>query len=336
MWGAWAVLAVLLVAPLVSREIRFVYRGGYELARIHLRSRSLTVVLDDPATDAETRRALTLARDARAFAMASLGLDAGDSFTRFSDVGRDTLVLVLTASRPDTLVPYTWWFPITGRVPYHGYYSLAAAERAEARLAGRGLDTYLRPAPAFSTLGWLPDPVLSTAVTPGPWMAVTVMHELAHNTIWLAGDVTFSESLASLIGYRGAEAFFRNRGDSATADTVARAWAASRVLSRIQARLVADLQARRADAFARADSALGANALRGGHALRTAIDEHNYAAVIAAGLYHGDLDGLEALYQSCGADLRRLVASVRAGVRPPQPCPSQSPGRQSATAPPSP
>ena len=322
---ALVVAGVLVIAPLVSREVRFVYRGGWELARLQWRARSIQSVLDDPRTDSAQRVALGDVVAARSYAADSLGLVAGRSYRRFTDVGRDTLVLVLSASAHDTLAPYTWWFPITGRVPYHGYYSFDAARRAATRLRDRGLDTYLRVAPAFSTLGWLPDPLFSTALAPPPWMAVTVIHELLHNTVWVAGEVVFNESLAELIGYRGAEAFYRARGDTALANLVARGWDAERITARIQAALVAALNVAFADgvepdarerlrtsAFASADSSLHAVGLPGSRALRTAIAEENNAAVIAGGIYHGDLDGLDHLYQVCGADVRQVVTAVRA------------------------
>lgn len=320
---------LLVVAPLVSAEVRFVYRGGWELLRIQWRATSITTLLQDPALDSATRSQLTLVLDARSFAVDSLALNADKSFTRYVDVGRDTLVLVLSASPHDRLAAYTWWFPITGRVAYHGYYSLAAAEHAAARFAERGYDTYLRTAGAFSTLGWLPDPLFSTSLGPGPWIAATVMHELAHNTIWITGETQFSESLAELIGYRGAEQFFRSRGDTANARLMDRAWQQRRVTSRIQMALVTALrdaladgrtpeerEARRSAAFAAADSSIQSSGINPGRALRVAIAEYNNAAVIAAGLYHGDLDGLEALYQSCGGILAAVIAVVRTAVDP--------------------
>jgi predicted aminopeptidase len=328
-WTAVGVGLLLLVAPLVSAEVRFVYRGGWELLRIQWRATSITGLLQDPALDSATRSQLTLVLDARSFAVDSLALNADKSFTRYVDIGRDTLVLVLSASPHDRLAAYTWWFPITGRVSYHGYYSLAAAERAAARFKERGYDTYLRTAGAFSTLGWLPDPLFSTSVGPGPWVAVTVMHELAHNTVWFPGETQFSESLADLIGYRGAEQFFRSRGDTTNARRMVQAWEHNRVLSRIQMSLVAALrealregrepderERRRAAAFTAADSSIQSSGINPGRALRVAIAEYNNAAVIAAGLYHGDLDGLEALYQSCGGILAAVTAAVRTAADP--------------------
>jgi predicted aminopeptidase len=170
----------------------------------------IAALVRDPGTERRTRDKLALVLAARAFAADSLGFPARAAFTRYTDIGRDTLVLVLSAARRDTLAAHAWWFPVVGRVPYKGFFALAAAEDEARRLRARGLDTYLRPASAFSTLGWFDDPLLNTTLAQDSVDLVdTVIHELAHNAYYAPGQAPFNESFASFAGARGAERFFR-------------------------------------------------------------------------------------------------------------------------------
>lgn len=219
------VIAVVLLAILTPLG-RYISRAAFEEGKILARRRSIAALLaDSTAGSAAERRALQLVVDARRFAIDSLHLKAGESFTTYSPLTRDTLVLVLSAARRDTLAPYTWWFPVVGRFPYKGFFDFAQAERTAQAMQGAGLDTYLRPASAFSTLGWFNDPLLSTTIRLDSLdLANTIVHELTHNTLFLRGQVTFNESFASFVGARGAVEFFRARGQLRAAHQVAREW----------------------------------------------------------------------------------------------------------------
>ena len=150
------------------------------------------------------RAKLRLVLETRAFAVDSLGLPARDAFTQFSQLDHDTLVLVLSGAWRDRLQPVTWWFPVVGRVPYRGYFDFAEAQRAERALAASGYDTYLRPSPAFSTLGFFNDPLLSTTLHEDSVdIANTVIHELTHNRFYASGQAVFNESFASFAGAKG-------------------------------------------------------------------------------------------------------------------------------------
>lgn len=225
----------------------YVIRAGIAEAKILAARRPIPEVILDPATDARTRDLLTIAAEARRFARDSLRLDVGDSYTSFTRLESDTLALVLSAAHRDRLVSRTWWFPIVGRVPYRGYFSLERARKEEAALAADGFDTLLRPTAAFSTLGWFADPLLSTLLgRDDVELAETIIHELSHNHLFVPGQVQFNESFATFVGRAGAAEFFCRRqgggSDTVKCQRAEARWRDAQRYSRFVDGLVSDLR----------------------------------------------------------------------------------------------
>ena len=225
------IVGVTALAAIVTPMGRYIARAAWEEGKILSSRRDIARIIADTATPVAMRAKLELVLAARRFAVDSLGLPAKDAFTKYTQLDSDTLVLVLSGTRRDALVPATWWFPVVGRVPYKGFFDFAAAQRAERALGDDGYDTYLRPAPAFSTLGWFNDPLLSTTLaTDSLFIVQTVIHELTHNRIYVKGQAVFNESFAEFAGNRGAIEFFRARGDSAAVKRAESRWADERLL----------------------------------------------------------------------------------------------------------
>jgi predicted aminopeptidase len=144
-------------------------------------------------------------------------------------------------------------------MPYRAYFSLDGAERAERDLRAEGFDTYLRPTAAFSTLGWFADPLYSTLLRLDDVALVeTVLHELAHNHLFVPGQGRFNESFASFVGYAAASEFFCAR-DGGGNDTVRCRRARDRWQDAIEvSRFVDGLEARIRELYARSDLSLEA------------------------------------------------------------------------------
>lgn len=313
-------------AYLANEDVRYVTRAGFEETRILQSRQPIARLVRDKATDPVLRQTLGLVLETRDYA-ARLGLQAKETYTSYSDVGRDTLLLVLQAAPKDCICPHTWKYPIVGRIPYKGFFDPRAARREADRLAARGYDIYLRPSGAFSTLGWFEDPLLSTAISgDSVELAATVFHEIAHNTLYVKSATPFNESFAQMVGYRSAEAFFRERGDSVNAGHAADRWHDEIVIGDYYSALVRRLDSlygQKPDSAAleagRRDAAVWARAqLTGpvGQRLRTfrigrmAERPINNAQLIGARIYRTRLDLFDRWFEQHGGDVRESVSAL--------------------------
>jgi len=303
-------------------------RAGWEEARILAGRKDIGRLVGDPRTDAATRLKLQLVLAARAFARDSIGLDVGESFTTYSRLRRDTLVLVLSAAYRDRLEAHTWWFPIVGRVPYKGFFDFDAAQGAARDLRAEGLDTYLRPSAAFSTLGWFNDPLLSTTLRYDSLdLANTVIHEVTHNTFYAPGQAVFNESFATFVGAHGAEWFFRARGDTARARLAALDWEDDKALGRFWTSLWHQLDSAYRAHPASKEARLRVRDSIYSRARRQLVDsigpqlqrvdpralsrvQLDNAALLARRIYLTDLDAFERVYEAERRDLRQAIARV--------------------------
>jgi predicted aminopeptidase len=242
--AAWRSVALAsLLLGLAGCGVGYVARAGYEEARLLWRREPIAVLLARPDLAPALRAKLELVEAVRAYAAGRLGLHVGGRYDSLATVDADQVVHVVSAAPRTRLEPITWWFPIVGRVPYRGYFDAADAEAFAADLERQGNDTLVRPAIAFSTLGWFDDPLLSTMLRDEETrLAETVIHELTHATRYVPGQVAFNESLATFVGLCSAERFFAERGEAERATQVAARWADAQTFSTALAVVVARLQ----------------------------------------------------------------------------------------------
>lgn len=163
-------------------------------------SRPIASLLREPGLDPALRQKLEQVVAIRRFASASLDLPDNGSYTGYADLKRPFAVWNVFATPELSLQLKQWCFPVAGCVAYRGYFHREDAERYAARLRAEGYDTYVAGVPAYSTLGWFDDPVLSTFVRyPEAQLARLIFHELSHQLLYVKGDTTFNESFATTV-----------------------------------------------------------------------------------------------------------------------------------------
>jgi|MDSW01.2.fsa_nt_gb predicted aminopeptidase len=147
----------------------------------------------------QERQTLDVIEEVRGFG-SKLGLNVGELYGTVA-LGWNHTIWNVSGSKPLAFESVTWWFPIVGTVPYLGFFEKDQALEQVKVLEAQELETYLRTAGAYSTLGYFEDPILPNMLYWSEWtVARVILHELTHATIWLPGSVNFNESVANFVG----------------------------------------------------------------------------------------------------------------------------------------
>ena len=178
--------------------------------------------LEDPQTPDVLKQRLAKVRAMRRFAVTDLGLPDNRSYTTYADLKRPYVVYSVFATPELSLRLRQWCFPVVGCVSYRGYYSKEDAENFAASLRASGDDVYVGGIPAYSTLGYTTDPVLSTFIglSEGE-VARLIFHELAHQVVYVADDTTFNESFAVAVEEVGVKRWFAHEAGEGGFDEAA-------------------------------------------------------------------------------------------------------------------
>lgn len=159
-------------------------------------------------TKQKFKQKLDLIREIKNFAVKELGLSGTSNYERVYDQKNKAILWAVTACEPFELKPKEWDYAFLGKMPYKGYFDSTRAYTLKNNLEKEGYDVGIYAPSAWSTLGWLSDPVLSNMLY---WnegaLASLIIHEMTHGTVWVYGGVEYNENLADFIGERGAKLF---------------------------------------------------------------------------------------------------------------------------------
>lgn len=208
---AWLPLLVCGLACSSGCSMGKLALGQLELVNGQRRLAQAAMQEPDPARRELLREVPTV----MAFAEEVLALHPGKSYTGYFETERKGMTYVLTASRRTQLAAYTWWFPIAGTVEYRSYFDEQDARAAAAELEAEDYDTWVAPSRAYSTLGFLRDPVTTTMLRDGlPGLVEVLIHELAHARLYAPGHTEWNEALATFVGDQGSARYLaRSRFD---------------------------------------------------------------------------------------------------------------------------
>jgi predicted aminopeptidase len=326
-------LAAALALPGCSL-VEFYWQGLTGQVDILTRAKPISEVIEttpDPALKERLARAQAI----RAFASRELALPDNRSYTSYADLGRPFVLWNVFAAPELSLTPRQWCFPVAGCVAYRGYFSESDARAEAARLAAEGDDVHLGGVPAYSTLGYFDDPVLSTfARYREVELARLIFHELAHQTIYVKDDTSFNESFAVAVEEEGVARWLADqaklrdpteaarlaadfeRGRRSRAEFRVLIVTARERLAAIYASTMSDEEKRAAKAAVFAEMRAENESRRLASDGRTSFDRWfeagaNNAGIAAAGLYADRVPQFKALLEEEGGDLPRFYERVK-------------------------
>lgn len=208
-----ALLVILLLFGFYYRDlIRYGWMQAKGQATILLNVQDVEDVLQDPSFPDSLKSRIRLIEEIKQFGVDSLGLSPSKNYTTFYNQHNKPLMWVINASERYQIKAHKWTFPIIGTFPYKGYFDSTRAVREEQELIKSGLDTDIGEASAWSTLGYLKDPILSSMLRRREGsLANLILHELTHGTLFVKNNLELNENLASFVGDLGAIRFLTQK-----------------------------------------------------------------------------------------------------------------------------
>jgi len=213
--------AILLLFLLISsgcQTVSYYSQAMVGQGQLLCCQQSIDQIVTDPSQPDALKEKLKLIIELREYARDKLGLDPGGNYLKYKSLDRKFALWVVYAAPEFNVNLKSWWYPVVGRFTSRGWFSKSGARRFADGLRHQGLDVYVGGAPAYSTLGWFDDPVLSTFVDYSQTeLAELIFHELAHRRLFLAGDATFNESFATATARAGVQQWLRSKDQAEAA-----------------------------------------------------------------------------------------------------------------------
>ncbi len=210
-------LTIFLLFPSLSfflmgcGKLLYLSKLAWHQSYITFHSVPIREVLEDNRLTIDAKEKIRFIQEVKRFGEERLGLKKTRSYSKYFET-KGPILHVITASDKDCLRFYHWDFPITGRVTYKSFFEKDDALREKQSLEAKGYDTFVQTAGAYSTLGWLKDPIFSSMLQ---WndatLANLILHEMTHATIYFKGQTELNEQVATFVGNRGAIDFLAER-----------------------------------------------------------------------------------------------------------------------------
>jgi len=310
-------------------NLLYLSKLGWHQSSIAFHSVPVQEVLENQELGHEVKGKIHFIQEVKRYGEEKLGLTKTKSYSKYFEV-KGPVLHVITASEKDGLQLYRWDFPITGKVTYKSFFTREDILKEKRSLEAKGYDTFVQQASAYSTLGWLKDPIFSSMVQRDEaTLANLILHEMTHSTIYFKGQTDLNERIATFVGNQGAIDFLTDKygkGSKEVAEAI-HCQEDDFVFSRWIDQACLQLSDFYAKEISRDEKLRGREGLF--HRLKEDFKQTmasfktesyknfekvdiNNAVLLAYRRYIHRLENFQALYEQLGGDIRKVVEYFRA------------------------
>jgi predicted aminopeptidase len=346
-------LFFMLVSLSGCGDILYLTKLGWHQGFISHQSVPIEEILNDDRVASNVKEKILFIQEVKRYGEENLGLRKTSSYSSFFEV-KGPILYVITACEKDRLELFSWNFPLVGRMTYRGFFTKEDALDERRSLEAKEFDTFVQPVAAYSTLGWMQDPIFSSMMKMSrAALANLILHEMTHATIYVKGNTDFNEQVATFVGNRGAIAFLTERDGPMSKevleaihfqedDLIFSEWVAQACgrLSHLYNREISRQEkiSEREEIFRRLREDF--RDVKSQFKTKTYEDfdkiKLNNAVLLAHRRYIRRLDKFEALYEGLGKDLKKVIAffkAIQASGKDPSAFLERSTAREGTSAP---
>ncbi len=215
-------MLIILICLLLSSCSSIKY--NYGLINNHLsiikNAQPIDAILEENTTNPELKTKLRLVNKIKDFAYTEFHFRKTKSYSTYTDILRNAVVWNVVATKENSFELKEWCYIFIGCFNYRGFSNKKEAENyANDLMESEDLEIAILPVAAYSTLGWSDflggDPVLNTFIWNDEIELVRLLiHEMAHQQVFVKNDTLFNESFASFVEDAGSLQWLKRNGDS--------------------------------------------------------------------------------------------------------------------------
>lgn len=204
------ILALFLLTS--CGQIQYLITQGIGQLKIQTKAKDNQTILDNPVIKKEYKEKILQITKYKDFFYNYFKKRPTSIYSKTTLLETKAVSYLLIVSLSTKIEPLLFNFPIVGHFPYIGFFNFTDAINEKKKYDLQNYHTYLRPVYAYSTLGFMDDPILSSFFYFDEIeLANLIFHELFHTIFFIKDEVGLNENMANYFANQLTLEYFKGK-----------------------------------------------------------------------------------------------------------------------------